>query len=203
MSNHPRTAARSGRSGGSAAYAALLLALSVLLSLLIPAGAAQAYAPAATAPDATAEVAADEDCAVLPLSGFGEAAPAEGRPTIPGDTTACFTFTAEAAGLHKVVVVGGANGSTYASVLDGGTEIDCYDPKWGSRLVQAAPLGRVHAPAVQRLVRDEQAHRRRRSPRHHRGLRTRDRHLLGHRPRRRLGRRADRHPVPDLHRHAG
>ncbi|MCX4396004.1 hypothetical protein [Streptomyces sp. NBC_01767] len=136
MSNHPRTAARSGGSGGSAAYAALLLALSVLLSLLIPAGAAQAYAPAATAPDATVEVAADatadEDCAVLPLSGFGEAAPAEGRPTIPGDTTACFTFTAETAGLHKVVVVGGANGSTYASVLDGGTEIDCYDPKWGA-----------------------------------------------------------------------
>ncbi|MFD0341682.1 hypothetical protein ACFVH0_23900 [Streptomyces sp. NPDC127117] len=124
MPNHPRAAARTGRPVGSAAYAALLLALSVLLPLLVPASAAQAYAPAATA--------ADEDCAALPLSGFGEAAPARGRPTIPGDGTACFTFTAEAAGLHKVVVVGGANASTYASVFDGDTEIDCYDPEWGA-----------------------------------------------------------------------
>ncbi|MFC5912537.1 hypothetical protein [Streptomyces pulveraceus] len=131
MPNYPSKAARSarsgrsGRSGRSAAYAALLLALSVLLSLLIPAGAAQAYAPAAAA-----DAPADEDCAALPLSGFGEAAPAEGRPTVPGYGTACFTITAGAAGLHKVVLAGGAN--TYASVFDGDTEINCYDSVWGA-----------------------------------------------------------------------
>ncbi|MFD7615984.1 hypothetical protein [Streptomyces sp. NPDC059802] len=128
MPNYSRTAARSGR---PAAYAALLLALSVLLSLLIPATAAQAYAPTAAA-DAPSGAPADEDCAALPLSGFGEAAPAEGKPTIPGDGTACFTFTAGAAGLHKVVLVGGANASTYTHVYDGETEIDCYDPEWGA-----------------------------------------------------------------------
>ncbi|MER5357747.1 hypothetical protein [Streptomyces sp. NPDC002785] len=125
MPSHPRTAAR------SVAYTALLLALSVLLSLLIPATAAQAYA-AGAAPVPAADATADEDCPALPLSGFGEAAPAEGRPTIPGDGTACFTFTAGAAGLHKVVLVGGANASTYTHVYDGGTEIDCYDPQWGA-----------------------------------------------------------------------
>ncbi|MCX5111333.1 hypothetical protein OOK13_22845 [Streptomyces sp. NBC_00378] len=124
MPSHPHTAARSRR---SAAYAALLLALSVLLPLLVPASAAQAYAPAVTAADAPV----DENCPVLPLSGFGEAAPAQGRPTIPGDGTACFTFTAGVAGLHKVVLVGGANASTYFSVYDGDTKIDCYDPSWG------------------------------------------------------------------------
>ncbi|MGW9117175.1 hypothetical protein ACWGRV_11090 [Streptomyces sp. NPDC055663] len=128
MPNHPRTAARSGRSAATAAYATLLLVLSVLLSSLLPASAAQAYAPAAMSADATA----DEDCAALPLSGFGEAAPAEGRPTIPGDSTVCFTIAAGAAGLHKVVVVGGADASTYAHVFDGDTEINCYDSQWGA-----------------------------------------------------------------------
>ncbi|MFF1646190.1 hypothetical protein [Streptomyces sp. NPDC058240] len=130
MPSYPRTAARSARyarSRRSAAYAALLLALSVLLSLLVPASVAQAYAPTATA-DATA----DEDCAALPLSGFGEAAPAEGRPTIPGGGTVCFTITAGAAGLHKVVVVGGTDANTYAYVFDGDTEINCYDSEWGA-----------------------------------------------------------------------
>ncbi|MFE6668426.1 hypothetical protein ACFVFH_33315, partial [Streptomyces sp. NPDC057697] len=106
-----------------------MLALSVLLSLLIPAGAAQAYTPAAAA-DATADATADEDCAALPLSGFGEAAPAEGRTKVPGYGTACFTITAGAAGLHKVVLAGGAE--TYASVFDGDTEINCYDSEWGA-----------------------------------------------------------------------
>ncbi|MFH8517458.1 hypothetical protein ACH4CE_20650 [Streptomyces gelaticus] len=131
MPSYPRTAARSGRAARPAAYAVLLLALSVLLPLLIPASAAQAYAPTAAA-GATAEPTAGEDCAVLPLSGFGEAASAEGKPTIPGDGTACFTFTADAAGLHKVVLVGGTAASTYAHVYDGETELDCYDPEWGA-----------------------------------------------------------------------
>ncbi|MEU9619813.1 hypothetical protein [Streptomyces sp. NPDC048155] len=67
MPSYPRTAARSERSAGSAAYATLLLALSVLFALLIPAGAAQAYAPTAAA-----DTTADEDCAALPLSGLDE-----------------------------------------------------------------------------------------------------------------------------------
>ncbi|MGW2179148.1 hypothetical protein ACWCXX_13855 [Streptomyces sp. NPDC001732] len=125
MPNHPRTAARSARSVGSAAYAALLLSLSVLLSLLLPAGAARAAGAPAAAPAA-------EDCAALPLSAFGEAAPAEGTLTIPGDGTACLTITAKAAGLHKLLLVGAAGASTYAEVLDGDTAIDCYDPEWGA-----------------------------------------------------------------------
>ncbi|MEU0832373.1 hypothetical protein [Streptomyces sp. NPDC005969] len=124
MPSHPRTAAR------SAAYTALLLTLSVLLSLLIPATAAQAYAGAA-APAATAAASGEEDCSVLPLSGFGEAAPAEGAVTIPADGTVCLAFTAEAPGLHKVVVSDSA-ANTYAHVYDGDTEIDCYDPEWGA-----------------------------------------------------------------------
>ncbi|MFJ4574458.1 hypothetical protein ACIP4W_24075 [Streptomyces sp. NPDC088846] len=77
MPSYPRTAARSERSAGSAAYATLLLALSVLFALLIPAGAAQAYAPTAAADTradttAAADTTADEDCAALPLSGLDE-----------------------------------------------------------------------------------------------------------------------------------
>lgn len=109
MSSHPRTAARSG------AYTALLLTLSVLLSLLIPATAAQADTGAA--PAAAAAAPADEDCSVLPLSAFGEAAPAEGAVTVPADGTACLTITAEAPGLHKVVLIDSA-ANTYAHVFD-------------------------------------------------------------------------------------
>ncbi|MFF9508061.1 hypothetical protein ACF1BU_19850 [Streptomyces sp. NPDC014724] len=123
MSSHSRTAARSG------AYTALLLTLSVLLSLLIPATAAQAYAGAA--PAAAAAAPADEDCSVLPLSAFGEAAPAEGAVTVPADGTACLTITADEPGLHKVVLIDSA-ANTYAHVFDGDTEIDCYDPEWGA-----------------------------------------------------------------------
>ncbi|MFG3529726.1 hypothetical protein ACGF8B_23675 [Streptomyces sp. NPDC047917] len=129
MPNHrPYAAARRGRSSGSAAYAVLLLALSVLLSLLIPATAAQAYAPAAKAAGAPAA----EDCVALPLSGYNEAAPAGGKPVIPGDGTVCYTITAEAAGMHRVVLVGGADAGTYVTVFDGDTQIDCYDGDWGA-----------------------------------------------------------------------
>ncbi|MFE7042016.1 hypothetical protein ACFU9X_21990 [Streptomyces atratus] len=125
MPNRPCTAAR------SAAYTALLLTLSVLLSLLIPAGTGPAYA-AEAAPASAAAAPADENCDALPLSAFGEAAPAEGTVTIPADGTACLTITAEAPGLHKVVLIGGNAGNTYADVFDGETEIDCYDPEWGA-----------------------------------------------------------------------
>ncbi|MEE1807703.1 hypothetical protein [Streptomyces sp. BE133] len=125
MPNRPCTDAR------SAAYTALLLTLSVLLSLLIPAGAGPAYA-AEAAPASAAAAPADDNCDALPLSAFGEAAPAEGTMTIPADGTACLTITAEAPGLHKVVLIGGNAGNTYADVFDGETEIDCYEPGWGA-----------------------------------------------------------------------
>ncbi|MFJ1829382.1 hypothetical protein ACIOG9_32750, partial [Streptomyces sp. NPDC088178] len=123
MSSHPRAAARSG------AYTALLLTLSVLLSLLIPATAAQADTGAA--PAAAAAAPADGDCSVLPLSAFGAAAPTEGAVTVPADGTACLTITADAPGLHKVVLIDSA-ANTYAHVFDGDTEIDCYDREWGA-----------------------------------------------------------------------
>ncbi|MFD4762331.1 hypothetical protein ACFWOJ_26735 [Streptomyces sp. NPDC058439] len=125
MPNRPGAAAR------FAARTALLLTLSVLLSLLIPAGAGRAYA-AEAAPARAAAAPADENCAALPLSAFGEAAPAEGAVTIPPNETVCLTITAEAPGLHKVGLIGGNAGNTYAQVFDGGTEINCYDPEWGA-----------------------------------------------------------------------
>ncbi|MCX4796808.1 hypothetical protein OG497_22625 [Streptomyces sp. NBC_01242] len=124
MPNRPGTAAR------FAAHTALLLTLSVLLSLLIPAGAGRAYA-AEAAPAPAAAAPADENCAALPLSAFGEDVPAEGVVTVPSDGTACLTITAEAPGLHKVVLIDSA-ANTYAHVFDGETEIDCYDPEWGA-----------------------------------------------------------------------
>ncbi|WP_392840829.1 hypothetical protein [Streptomyces sp. LN500] len=125
MPHHPCTTAR------TAAYTALMLTLAVLLSLLLPAGAAQAYAPGA-APAPSAAAPADGDCSVLPLSAFGEAASAAGTVTIPGQESVCFTFTAEAPGLYRLLLVGGNAGDTYASVFDGETPIDCYDREWGA-----------------------------------------------------------------------
>lgn len=119
---HPScTAAR------NAAYTALLLTLSVLLSLLLPAGSAQA-----STTGTVAAVAADEECAALPLSSFGEAAPAEGTVDIPADGTVCFTVTVEHPGLHRLLTSGSGTENTYASVFDGETEVDCYDPEWGA-----------------------------------------------------------------------
>ncbi|MET7860911.1 hypothetical protein ABZS81_27640 [Streptomyces sp. NPDC005318] len=125
MPHHPFTTAR------TAAYTAWMLTLTVLLSLLLPAGAAYAYAPSG-APAPAAAAPADGDCSVLPLSAFGEAASAAGTVTIPGQESVCFTFTAEAPGLHRLLLVNGNAGNTYASVFDGETPIDCYDPEWGA-----------------------------------------------------------------------
>ncbi|MEE4490145.1 hypothetical protein [Streptomyces sp. BE230] len=117
---------------------ALLLALSVLLSLLVPAGNAQAYAAGAVPPAApgheagAAAAPAAEECSELPLSRFGEAAPEAGTLTIPANTTVCFTFTTQNAGLHRLLLVGGADGRTYPTVHDGEDVLDCYDPEWGA-----------------------------------------------------------------------
>ncbi|MFF1460142.1 hypothetical protein [Streptomyces sp. NPDC058330] len=112
----------------TAAYTALLLTLSVLLSSLLPLGSARA---ATTGTTVAAE--ATEDCSTaLPLSSFGEAAPAQGTVDFPADGTVCFTVTVEQPGLHRLLKTGSGSENTYASVFDGETEVDCYDPEWGA-----------------------------------------------------------------------
>ncbi|MFF3396901.1 hypothetical protein ACFYW6_00030 [Streptomyces sp. NPDC002659] len=119
MSRHPRaTTAR------PAPRTALLLTLpvllSVLLSTLLPAGAAWArdITP-------TAAVAAGDNCTQLPLTPFGDPGSAAGKATIPGHGgRACFGFTAAKAGLHRVIV-GKVSPETYSQVFDGDTQLNC------------------------------------------------------------------------------
>ncbi|AIR99551.1 FG-GAP-like repeat-containing protein [Streptomyces glaucescens] len=121
--------------GRSAAYTALLLtlALSVLLTALLPAGPAQAAGSTATgAVTGTASGAfAAEDCAALPLAPFGDPGSAVGRATIPAEGSACFGFTATQPGLHRVLVQD-PSAESYAQVFDGETRLDCHDPAWGA-----------------------------------------------------------------------
>ncbi|WP_334666289.1 hypothetical protein [Streptomyces cyaneofuscatus] len=119
MPRHLCTTAR------SAAYTALLLALTVLLSLLAPMGTAQANPPAPSAPPA-----ATEDCPAFPLSAFGEAAPEGNTLTLPAEGTACYTFTVEKPGLHRLVKSGG--NEVTITVHDGEEQVDCYDTDWGA-----------------------------------------------------------------------
>ncbi|MFJ9311911.1 hypothetical protein [Streptomyces cyaneofuscatus] len=116
MPRHLCTTAR------SAAYTALLLALTVLLSLLAPMGTAQANPPAPPA--------ATEDCPAFPLSAFGEAAPEGNTLTLPAEGTACYTFTVEKPGLHRLVKSGG--NEVTITVHDGEEQVDCYDTDWGA-----------------------------------------------------------------------
>ncbi|MFF9030241.1 FG-GAP-like repeat-containing protein [Streptomyces iakyrus] len=129
-----------------AAYTALLftLTLSVLLTALLPVGAAQASdgtmttaasdattsatMAGSTASSAPAATAAD-DCAALPLAPFGDPGSAVGKATVAADGSACFTFTAEQPGLHRVLT---ERSATTAEVFDGETRLDCYDATWGS-----------------------------------------------------------------------
>ncbi|MEW1628926.1 hypothetical protein AB0387_16170 [Streptomyces sp. NPDC089173] len=118
MPRHLCTAAR------SATYTALLLALTVLLSLLAPMGTAQADTPAAPAPAA-------EDCPSFPLSAFGEAAPAGNTLTLPAEGTACFTFTVETPGMHRLLESGPGTGNVHLTIRDGEEQVDCYEGTWG------------------------------------------------------------------------
>ncbi|MFI8963831.1 hypothetical protein ACIGO8_17155 [Streptomyces sp. NPDC053493] len=158
---------------GSAPYTALISALTLVLSLLLPVfstGAAQAAelpaaaptasptasatasptapatasptAPATAAPTAAAASRAEkpappaaeapdaEDCAPLALAPYGDPGAAVGKASLPGNGSACFTFTAEKSGLHRVIL--DARYETRATVFDGETWIDCYDYKWGA-----------------------------------------------------------------------
>ncbi|MFE7775359.1 hypothetical protein ACFU5O_15945 [Streptomyces sp. NPDC057445] len=94
--------------------------LSVLLTTLLPAGAAWARGITPTAADA-----AGGNCTVLPLTSFGDPADAAGKATIAGHGgSVCFGFTAEKAGLHRVVL-GKVHTGTYAEVYDGTAPLDC------------------------------------------------------------------------------
>ncbi|WP_405508710.1 hypothetical protein OG323_22030 [Streptomyces cyaneofuscatus] len=118
MPRHLCTTAR------SAAYTALLLALTVLLSLLAPMGTAQANTPAAPAPPA-----GTEDCPAFPLSAFGEAAPEGNTLTLPAEGTACYTFTVDKPGMHRLVKSGG--NEVRITVHDGEEQVECYDWRLG------------------------------------------------------------------------
>ncbi|MEU4496527.1 hypothetical protein AB0F96_24580 [Streptomyces sp. NPDC023998] len=97
----------------------LPILLSVLLSTLLPVGAAWARDIMPTAADA-----AGDNCATLPLSPFGDPGSAAGKATIPGGSSACFGFNAEKAGLHRVVL-GKVHAQTYTQVFDGATQLNC------------------------------------------------------------------------------
>ncbi len=118
MPRHLCTTAR------SAAYTALLLALTVLLSLLAPMGTAQANTRAATADT--------ENCPSFPLSAFGEAAPEGNTLTLPAEGTACYTFTVEKPGMHRLVQSGPGAHEVHITVHDGEEQVECYDPDWGA-----------------------------------------------------------------------
>ncbi|WP_329423026.1 hypothetical protein [Streptomyces sp. NBC_01268] len=132
--------------GRTTPYAALFATLSVLLSLLLPTGAAwaaEAPSPPPSTPKATSEASrtprtsapeapeapAAEDCSPLALARFGGPGAAVGKASLAGNGTACFTFTAERSGMHRVLLAG--RYGTRAAVFDGETELDCYDSDWG------------------------------------------------------------------------
>ncbi|MFG3347066.1 hypothetical protein ACGF1Z_18595 [Streptomyces sp. NPDC048018] len=87
---------------------------------------AAAEAPAAPA----AEAPAAGDCAPLALAHFGDPGPAVGTVALAGNGTACFTFTAEQPGMHRVLPA--AHYNTRATVFDGETALDCYDHDRGA-----------------------------------------------------------------------
>ncbi|MFJ8224796.1 hypothetical protein [Streptomyces griseus] len=115
----------------SAAYTALLLTLTVLVTLLVPVGAARADATVTSATAAPVAPAAAEDCPSFALSAYGEAAPEGNTLTLPADGTACFTFTVDKPGLHRLLESGTGSHNVYTTVYDGEEQVDCYDPEWG------------------------------------------------------------------------
>ncbi|MFJ9808104.1 hypothetical protein ACIRTB_07730 [Streptomyces sp. NPDC101158] len=135
----------SGTPPRSAPYAALLAVLTLLSSLLLPVFSADvaraAEAPAGGKPSApaapvaekpaapAAEAPAAEDCAPLALAHFGDPGTAVGTAALAGNGTACFTFTAQQPGMHRVLLAG--RSSTRPTIYDGETGLDCYEYKWG------------------------------------------------------------------------
>ncbi|MFD0372722.1 hypothetical protein [Streptomyces sp. NPDC127114] len=85
------------------------------------AGPAPAAEPATEAPVEPAPAA--EDCAPLALARFGGPGDAVGKASLAGNGSACFTFTAEKPGMHRVLLDG--HYETRATVYDGDTWLDC------------------------------------------------------------------------------
>ncbi|RZD66492.1 hypothetical protein C0Q57_16465 [Streptomyces albidoflavus] len=96
----------SGRPSPYVAFSAVLLLAPPLLLSLVPAGQARA--------------ADGEECVELPLSRFSDPGDSVGTAPLAPDAAACFTFTAERAGLNRVLT--DPNTQTYTPVLDGETE---------------------------------------------------------------------------------
>ncbi|MFE6399175.1 Tat pathway signal protein [Streptomyces alboflavus] len=114
----PHTSARpvAGAARPRASFA-LLLALTSLLSLCVP----------AVLPTATARAAeAAPECAPLALAPFGDPGDAVGRAVLAPDATTCFTFSATEAGLHQIPLDDSSN-EAYREVYRGDTRIDCSD----------------------------------------------------------------------------
>ncbi|MFD9881885.1 Tat pathway signal protein [Streptomyces alboflavus] len=112
----PHTSARpvSGAARPRAPFA-LLLALTALLSLCVP----------AVLPTATARAAeAAPQCAPLALAPFGDPGNAVGKAVVAPDATTCYTFSATEAGLHQITLDDSGN-EAYTQLYDGDTRIDC------------------------------------------------------------------------------
>ncbi|MFK4065777.1 Tat pathway signal protein [Streptomyces sp. NPDC029674] len=101
-----------------AAFAALLLALTALLALLVP-----------SALPVTAAHAAGAECAPLALAPFGDPGAAVGKATVAPDATTCYTFTTTEAGLHLVSLDDSSNDAD-TEVYSGDTPVDCFDSEY-------------------------------------------------------------------------
>ncbi|MET9372853.1 hypothetical protein ABZX98_01675 [Streptomyces sp. NPDC002992] len=111
----------------SAPIPLVLTLLTALLGPLLPTGLAGGVAVAATA-ETTA--ATEGECAPLALAPLGDPGDAVGRATIAADASACFTFTVEKPGTHRVLLAGLQQ--TYPEVYSGETRVDCYDATYGA-----------------------------------------------------------------------
>jgi hypothetical protein len=93
------------------AFAALVSLLASLLSLTF----------------ASPAVAADEECAPLALASFGDPGDAVGRVTVPAQSSACFTVTAERAGQYLVSLKDSQNNAYTQVYAEDGSQLDCFD----------------------------------------------------------------------------
>ncbi|MFD5426934.1 hypothetical protein [Streptomyces sp. NPDC127084] len=134
------------------AFLLVLAFLAASLSALMPTGTAWASGKGV----ATAGAATDDECAALPLAPFGDPGSAMGEATIAESGSACFTFSAEAAGLHRVLVASpdGTGGELYEQVhenADGtGDPLSCYDTDRGSGWCELPRVGTYTLKVVNR-----------------------------------------------------
>ncbi|MGW2701104.1 Tat pathway signal protein [Streptomyces sp. NPDC001340] len=114
MSGNTCTAVRPGR------LTAVAVLVSLLASLLTLSGAGAARAD-------------DPSCAPLSLAPFGNPGDAAAKASVPADGTACFTFTADAPGLHLVSLKDDSS-DLYPRVTSAdGTQLDCYNAEYADK----------------------------------------------------------------------